>query len=58
MPFKAQSYKVEIFNLQNKCIAKEIFNTRTAAEVFALTHFNQSKVKLAKINNKLWKIKK
>lgn len=57
MAFKEKSYKVEAINMQNKVACSETFNTRTLAEIYGDLSLKESKVKLIKINGKIWKKK-
>lgn len=57
MGFKSESYTVEAIDMQKKVISKATYNTRTIAEIHGNMELKKAKIKLVKINGKIWKVK-
>jgi hypothetical protein len=57
MAYKADSYEVNIVNVQGKVAHKKTFSARTDAENYAKRKIKNRKMKAATINGKLWKLK-
>jgi len=57
MGYKSDSYKVEAIDMQGKVKSKHTFKTRTGAETFGNIELRSAKIKLIKINGKIWKVK-
>lgn len=57
MGFKSGSYKVEAIDMQGKVKSRQTFKTRTGAEAFGNIELRGAKIKLIKINGKIWKVK-
>lgn len=57
MGYKSESYKVEAIDMQGKVKSRQTFKTRTGAETFGNIELRSAKIKLIKINGKIWKIK-
>lgn len=56
-PYKAESYLVEAIDVQGKVKEKNTYTTRTVAEIYGNLCLKDKKVKLIRINGKLWKTK-
>jgi len=57
MAYKDDKYTVEAFDMQGKVDSKETYNTRSIAEIHGAMCLKKQKIKLVRINGRIWRKK-